>query len=315
MRATVVITAHNEGKLLAKTVASCLEAVAGMDCEILVANDASKDGSVEETLSRFPAIRAVSHRRRRGCATTKDLGARHARGDVLVFLDGHAKPERYGIVRLVRGVEEVSGDAVITPRIPALDVERWENQMFYAGHGHRLGLEKLDGSWIRLDEMRTRGRFYESPSLVGCCVAVSRGLYEKLKGFDRDMLHWGVEDADFGLKAWLMGHSILHDPTAIIGHRFRASFDNFSISGERVTANRIRMARKNFTDGVWKEWLEKLRWREGEETFGKAWALYAKEEASAEEEREYLFRHRTRDEFWYADRFGLAWPARETAAD
>jgi GT2 family glycosyltransferase len=157
--------------------------------------------------------------------------------------------------------------------------------------------------------MTPRGRFYESPGLVGCCVAVSRDLYEKLNGFDRDMLHWGVEDGDFGLKAWLMGHSILHDPTAIIGHRFRATFDNFTITAERVAANRIRMARKNFTDEVWKEWLEQFRWREGEEAWAKAWKLYSRQQASAEREREYLLENRPHDEFWYARRFGLAWPA------
>ena len=60
-----------------------------------------------------------------------------------------------------------------------------------------------------------------SHCVVGCCLAVSRNLYEKLRGFDPGMRSWGTEDVDFGLKSWLMGHPSLVDPDAIIGHRFR----------------------------------------------------------------------------------------------
>ena len=49
---------------------------------------------------------------------TKDLGARHARGDVLVFLDGHCKPESGAIERLVADVEQLAGQAIVIPSIP-----------------------------------------------------------------------------------------------------------------------------------------------------------------------------------------------------
>lgn len=42
-----------------------------------------------------------------------------------------------------------------------------------------------------------------------------------MRGFDPDMVGWGVEDSDFGLRCWSMGVPILTDPRAIIGHRFR----------------------------------------------------------------------------------------------
>ena len=41
MRASLVIAAHNEGESLAKTIGSCIETCAGLDCEIVVADDAS----------------------------------------------------------------------------------------------------------------------------------------------------------------------------------------------------------------------------------------------------------------------------------
>src|SRR3954463_12210663 len=53
MRASIVIAAHEEGDLLVKTVESCLETIDDLDCEIVVADDASADGSVEGLRRRF----------------------------------------------------------------------------------------------------------------------------------------------------------------------------------------------------------------------------------------------------------------------
>ena len=103
----------------------------------------------------------------------------------------------------------------------------------------------------RLTLFDQRGEFYESPALIGCALAISRALYEELLGFDTGMKEWGVEDLDFGLKAWLMGSMVLNDPKALIGHRFRRAFDNYTVGAVHPLANQLRMARKHFTESVW----------------------------------------------------------------
>jgi glycosyltransferase involved in cell wall biosynthesis len=52
MRASIIIASHNEGDLLANTIESCVETTAGMDYEIIVADDASSDGSAEAAVQR-----------------------------------------------------------------------------------------------------------------------------------------------------------------------------------------------------------------------------------------------------------------------
>lgn len=307
-RLSIVIAAHNEGKLLAKTIASCRGTIRDLEYEIIVADDASTDGSVEAVRRRWPGIRVVSHRSRRGCSATKHLGARSARGDVLLFLDGHCKPERWAIVRLVNDVEDCDGQAIVTPRVAALDPEAWESSKDEVGYGFRARLEDFSCAWWPRKKMRRRLWFYESPALVGCCLAVSRGLYGKLRGFDPHMREWGVEDIDLGLKAWLMGYSILNDPHAIIGHRFRSGFDTFPVATESVLANQLRAARKSFTGPVWRDWVRRFRARQPKALWAAAWKLYREGEASADRERRYLFARRTHDEYWYARRFRLRWP-------
>jgi glycosyltransferase involved in cell wall biosynthesis len=92
MRASIIIASHNEGDLLAKTVSSCIETCSDLDCEIVVADDASTDGSVEAVVAAFPQVRLCRNDHRQGVSPTKALGARNANGNVLVFLDGHTKP-------------------------------------------------------------------------------------------------------------------------------------------------------------------------------------------------------------------------------
>jgi len=75
---------------------------------------------VDEAVKRFPRARVVRGEDRQGASPAKASGAASARGETLVFLDGHCKPEPGAIERLVSSVELLSGRAIITPRIAAL---------------------------------------------------------------------------------------------------------------------------------------------------------------------------------------------------
>lgn len=308
MRASVIVAAHNEGDLLWKTIRSVVSTIRDLDYEILVADDASTDGSIAAAQRRFPELRVVSYSRRRGCSATKDLGGRRARGSVLVFIDGHCKPEPFAIRQLVWDVEELQGKAIITPTVPALDVKTWRCSRRRIGHGYLMSLATFRAGWIPLHKMRGVGVFYECPALVGCCLAMSKDLYRELRGFDRHMIEWGVEDVDMGLKAWLLGYAVLHDPAPVIGHRFVSESSNFTVQEVNVVANEIRTARKHFTEPLWREWKRRAQRRYSRKAWAAAWALFEGRRQSVEEERDYLFSRRIHHEKWYARRFGLRWP-------
>jgi GT2 family glycosyltransferase len=320
MRTSVLIGAHNEGSRLWHTVESILESGMGKDAEVVVADDASTDGSSAELRRRFPQIVVVDQRERSGVAATRGLAVRQARGETLVFLDGHTKPGRGAIDRLVSSVERTSGKAIVTPRIEGLDDKTWKSLPQQLGSGYALDLETFDSWWLsdkKMKEVKVGGQtFFESPALVGCSLAVSRELYDKLWGFDVHMRQYGVEDLDFALKAWLMGARVLHDPEATIAHRFQHLFNDYEVGAEYPLANQIRSARKNFTQTVWEEWVERARENNRKRLAGhpeglwaRAWEIFQQDRVSAEHERAYLMSHRIRDEFWYAKRFERSWPA------
>jgi GT2 family glycosyltransferase len=313
MRASIAIAAHNEGDLLWKTVRSCLETTESLDCEVVVVDDGSTDGSVDELRRRFGEVRVVSFPERIGCPAAKHHSALHAKGDVLIFLDAHCKPEGDALVRMVEDVERWDGQAVIAPRIVGLDVANWSRGPDSAYIGFCLELEWFRGGWVKPENLRRcigpdKRVYYEESCMAGCSLAMSRELYDKLRGFDQDMIFWGMEDQDFALKCWLMGHNILVDPELVIAHRFVSSHPEYYVSFEHLLMNRLRVARRNFEKEVWEDWCWRHRTFYGPKLWSKAWKLFEKNRQSVENDREYFLRVRPHGVYQYAAQFDLAWP-------
>ena len=314
MHVSLIIAAHNEGANLHRTVASCVEAGFGADGlgEIVVVDDASTDGSTAGLEALFEPIRVDRSPERLGVSITKDRGARLSRGEVLIFLDGHCKPEPGSLQRLVTGVDTWDGHAIVTPAVAVLDASSWQNDLDAIGYASSLDLDSLTRRWADLTvleyrEHHARGRYYESPSLVGCALAVTRTTYERIGGFDRSMRIWGVEDIDFGLKAWLLGHPILHDPEAVIGHRFQNLFA-YEVSAGNVVGNTLRMARKVFDPPTWDAWVAHYRQRLAQDDFNAGWAEFEAEIESANRERDDLRTRADHDVRWFVDKFQLPFP-------
>ena len=81
-----IIPAFNEADYLGDTLDAVHEAMRGMDVlyEVVVANDASTDGTAALAVSRGARVIEVAHRQ---IAATRNAGARAAQGMYLVFID------------------------------------------------------------------------------------------------------------------------------------------------------------------------------------------------------------------------------------
>lgn len=265
MRVSVILAVHNERDNLMRTLESLFETTQGLEMEVIVVDDGSKDDPLSVVTRKYPRLKTLSFPERQGPGPAKDYGARESRGDTLVFLDSHTKPERGAVRRLVEQVEELEGQAILVPRMPALDVARWENSRTQVGYGYTIDLKTFASKWVALGDLQPSRQYgthlYESPALIGCAFAISRRLYEKVWGQDPGMRGWGVEDLDLGLKCWLAGGAVLLDPTVAIGHRFQSEFATYQVFLPQVLANQLRMARKNLTESTWIAWTEMARER------------------------------------------------------
>lgn len=232
-------------------------------------------------------------------AGTKAAGARRARGDVLVFLDAGAEPRGEALTLLVRGVRALQGEAVLIPALAGPDV---------LVHGYGLELRTMETRPLAPEELMPAG---EPPALTGGALALTLDLYRRLRGHDPGMSPWGVEDLDLGLTAWMLGHPIVSDAAAVVGRRPR----RHAAPADQILADRIRLAYKHLTHGVWSEWLERTRERypdrepdHPEGLWARAWRRFKHGRPGVEDDRAFIMARRVRDEFDYADRAGLTWP-------
>ncbi len=209
----VVLTYNRADALLA-----VLRALAAQDdraFEVVVADDGSSPAQRSELDAVAPTLgltlRRVWHPDRGfTAATARNLGARLADGDYLVFLDGDCVPQPDFVRRhraLARSGCFVNGsrvllDAGLTARAlrvplpaPAAAIGFWLRQRL-RGHCNKLAALYLrwPPCWRRAQAaFRWRG-------IRSCNLGVWREDLEAVGGFDETFDGWGHEDADFVLR-------------------------------------------------------------------------------------------------------------------
>lgn len=96
---SVVIPVYNKKKSIRNTVASVLKQVY-VDFEVLVLDDGSVDGSMEEIADIDDPRLRIIYKKNTGVSDTRNLGMREAKGDVVAFLDGDDLWDPYYLERL-----------------------------------------------------------------------------------------------------------------------------------------------------------------------------------------------------------------------
>jgi hypothetical protein len=227
-RSSVIVASRNEGGMLRMTVDSVLARAAGEDVEVVVVDDGSTDGSTAE-LPRDPRVRVVAGREL-GIPAARNLGAAHATGDMLVFLDAHCRVAP-GWLAALRAALAPPDVALAGPAFTQLDVPEPR------GCGMAWVSQRLETAWI---EPPADGDPFEIPFAPGGCQANTAESFARVGGFDEGMTRWGFEDIEVSLRAWRLGYRVVGAPRAEVAHHFRDA-RGFDVPEEGVLLNYLRM--------------------------------------------------------------------------
>ena len=319
MRLSVIVASRDEGQNLSRTIRAVYQHTKHTDMEVLVVDDGSNDGSPQDASKLFGDVRIHRNDVPLGVSGARIRGAAEATGDVFIFLDAHVLPDVGCLDRLLALVTETAGTAVAIPRVAELNADTWHADYSRSAFGFEITLDDFGVRWLQLSEMLPVKvgslETYESPTLVGCSLAIARDAYTAILGFNPAMVTWGIEDVDLGVRAWMMGYKILCDPAARLAHRFVTRFANFEVKQIELGANQIRMARTIFNDLVFSDWL-RMRGIDvrmsgddvAEHFWHRAFSRYLSTEPAALRFGETFRRSRARDEYDYAKHFSLQWP-------
>lgn len=190
---SVIIVNYNTADLLP----GCLDSIGrqGVNCEIIVVDNASRDRSVDLLRERYPGVTVIANRTNEGFSRANNQGLRECRGELVFFLnpDTIVQPDCFAAMldfMAARPEVALAGTALFDPDFsPHPSVE-------YSYPGHRYARRELSGlpgdiAWI-----------------LGAALVSRRDCMERIGGFDERFFLYG-EDVDLGLvmrkRGWRLG--------------------------------------------------------------------------------------------------------------
>jgi len=196
---SVIVPVYNG----AGTLRDCLHSVSqatDSSCECIVVDDGSTDDSAE--IARLAGARVIQSPGRNGPARARNLGARAASGDILLFIDADVCLHENTVNRVVAAL---AGDGSIDALIGSYDFEP-------AAPNFLSQYKNLFHSFVH-----HRGRRDASTFWTGC-GAIRRRVFLATGGFPEHWTRPSVEDIEFGAAVRRLGGRIRLDPDLEVKH-------------------------------------------------------------------------------------------------
>ncbi|HZW98750.1 MAG TPA: glycosyltransferase family 2 protein [Trueperaceae bacterium] len=203
---SVIIPFRGDIEQLRQQLDALLSQPTSQDMEVIVADNygpgAVVSSQVEEMVAGMASVRRVYAGDKPGAAYARNVGASHARGRRLAFVDA----------------DDVVGEGWVEAMAKAL-----ENHPVVAS---RFEYERLNPPEVRMGRrpVQSDGLIsYQRPSFLahagGCGLGVRRDVFDELNGFDET--YKVLEDTDFTWRVQLAGHAIRFEPEAVMHVRLR----------------------------------------------------------------------------------------------
>jgi GT2 family glycosyltransferase len=199
---------------------SCLEAQTYQDFEVIVIDNGSKDGCVDDLEQKWPRLPLRLERwpENRGFAAANNFGARLARGKWLACLNADAFPEPDWAEQLLGAASNNPGGIFYSSRLLNANSPQLLDD---AGDAYHIsGL-----AWQRYHDCAANRYGLNREEVFSACAAAAlydREAFLSVGGFDEDFFSY-YEDVDLGFRLRLLGFQCLYLPEAVVKHVGSAS--------------------------------------------------------------------------------------------
>jgi N-acetylglucosaminyl-diphospho-decaprenol L-rhamnosyltransferase len=235
MGLSIIILNHNEKQ----SVLECLESLAPYlrrpECECMVADNASTDGSVEELHSRFPYVKVMANCANIGISRARNAAFRETAYPYVLSLDSDVKFISGDLFAGTAFLDSRPGTAMLGPRLLEADgAVQYSCRRFLTAPVpvvSRLPFLKILPGVGRLEDRHLMKEFDHAAGcavdyVLGACQLWKKSDFFAAGGYD-EKIFFGPEDADIGLRLKLAGKSVFYKPDIVFSHVHRRRTRNY----------------------------------------------------------------------------------------
>lgn len=196
---SVIIPVYNGEKFIEECLSSILKQTKKPD-EIIVVDDGSKDKTID-IVKRFKKVKLLKQEHK-GPAAARNLGAKKAKGELLLFIDADCKADE-------KWIEEM--------------IKPFKNKEIVGVQGRYKTEQKgLIARFVQceIEERYERMRKRKYIDFIGSYAAAYRkNIFLKFGGFDETYKMASGEDADLSFKLSKSGYKMVFNENAIVYHQ------------------------------------------------------------------------------------------------
>ncbi|VDN28781.1 unnamed protein product [Gongylonema pulchrum] len=175
--------------------------------EIILVDDASTKPFLKEPLQQFlinahidHIVKIVRTQKREGLIRARQVGARHATAEVMVFLDAHSEANYNWLPPLIEPIA-LNYKTVVCPFVDVIDCNTYE---YRAQDEGARGSFDWEFNYKRLplteEDRKNPTRPFKSPVMAGGYFAISTKWFWELGGYDEGLDIWGGEQYELSFK-------------------------------------------------------------------------------------------------------------------
>ena len=188
--------------------------------EVLIADNASTDGTAEWVKETFPDMRVVTLDRNYGYCGGNNRAAQHAGTDRLIFLNNDVEVTPGWLEPLREILDENPDVAAVQPKLRS-----WSDKEFFEYAGAAGGmLDRYAYPFCRgriFDTLERDNEQYDDACDIswasGAALVIRRELFLDFGGFD-ETFEFHMEEIDLCWRLWNRGYRIRYCPDSVVYH-------------------------------------------------------------------------------------------------
>lgn len=214
-RKVSIIVLNWNGKHYLKMCLPSLKKLDYPNYEVVVVDNASKDGSQVYVRKYHPWVKLIENKENLGCSGGNNIGVEQSDGDYFVVCNNDVEVEPDFLSILVKRIESDKKIGCVQPKLRTYD-----NKNLLDSAGSFLTDTPFLHHYGRLkrEDLPIYNKSMEIFSAKGAVTLYRRNLVEKVGGlFDPDFFIF-FEDTDLCHRLWLGGYRVVYEPKSVIYH-------------------------------------------------------------------------------------------------